>query len=83
MVSDIVIDSLLGKSDHSVISFKFNSYLSSNRKPKERYLYDKADYNKMEDLLDKAWENLFEGKDVNQQWTVFKKELQDCINLRV
>ena len=73
----------LNKSDHSVILFKFNSYFSNNRKPKERYLYDKADYNNMEDLLDKDWGNLLEGKDVNQQWSVFKKELQDCIDLCV
>ena len=42
-VSDIAHHAPLGKSDHSVITFKFNCYLDYT-KPKERYSYDKADF---------------------------------------
>ena len=45
-VSDIVYQATLGKSDHSVISFKSHSYLDYT-KPKERYSYEKADFQAM------------------------------------
>ena len=41
MISDINLDSPLGKSDHSVIIFQFNAYISANNAPKTRYKYDK------------------------------------------
>ena len=31
MVSDILIDSLLGKSDHAVLTFTFNAYLDGSK----------------------------------------------------
>ena len=43
MISDINLDSLLGKSNHSVIMFTFNSYVSGSCAPKTRYKYDKGD----------------------------------------
>ena len=49
-VSDIVHHAPLGKIDHSVISFKFDSYLDYT-KPKERYLYEKADFQAMRNHL--------------------------------
>ena len=49
-VSDIAHHAPLGKSDHSVITFKFNCYLDYT-KPKERYSYDKADFQAMRSHL--------------------------------
>ena len=49
MIGDINLDWPLGKSDHSVIMFAFNSYITGNATPKTRY--DKGDYTNMEDFL--------------------------------
>ena len=49
-VSDIVHHAPLWKSDHSVITFKFHCYLDYT-KPKERYSYEKADYQGMRNYL--------------------------------
>ena len=45
-VSDVVHCAPLGKSDHSVITFKFQCYIDYS-KPKERYVYAKADWKGM------------------------------------
>ena len=42
-ISDIAHHTPVGKSDHNVITFKFNCYLGY-LKPKDRYLYNKADF---------------------------------------
>ena len=55
-VSDITHHAPLGKSDdHSVITFKFNCYLDHS-KPKERFIYEKGDYQAMRnDLVGSNW----------------------------
>ena len=58
-VSDIVYYAPLGKSDHDVISFNFNCYLDYS-KPKERYIYEKADFESMKnDLAETKWKEEF------------------------
>ena len=42
-VSDIHHLAPLGKSDHDVITFKFNAYLDFT-KPKKSYVFEKGDY---------------------------------------
>ena len=42
-VSDVTHHAPLGKSDHRVITFKFNCYLDYS-KPKEQYVYENADF---------------------------------------
>jgi len=49
-VSDITHHAPLGKSDHSVIAFKFNCYLDYS-KPKKRFIYEKANYEGMKNHL--------------------------------
>ena len=49
-VSDIVYHAPLGKGDHNVISFNLNCYLDYS-KPKERYVYEKADFDAMRNNL--------------------------------
>ena len=58
-VSDVFHHCPLRKSDHDVITFKFNCYLDYS-KPKERFLYDKADYDAMrKQLIDDGWREEF------------------------
>ena len=49
-VSDIVHHAPLGKSDHAIITFKFHCYLDY-AKPKERYVYEKADVEGMKNEI--------------------------------
>ena len=54
-VSNIKYHAPLGKSDHSVITFKFNCYLDFS-KPKTRFIYKKGDYPAMiKELNDTHW----------------------------
>ena len=46
-VSDVSYHSPLGKSDHSVSTFNFNCYLDYSS-DKDKFIYDKADYNAMQ-----------------------------------
>lgn len=50
MIRDIK-ESPLGKSDHSVVRFQFNTYITSNDNLKTRYEYDKGDYISMKICL--------------------------------
>ena len=55
-VSDVTHHARLGKSDHSVITFKFNCYLDYS-KPKEQYVYENADFEAMiNHFVETGWE---------------------------
>ena len=45
-ISDIIHGAPLGKSDHDVLSFKFQCYVDFSRK-KERYIFERGDYEAM------------------------------------
>ena len=58
-VSDLVHHAPLGKSDHSVVTFKYQCYIDYG-KPKEKYIYTKADWNGMKnDSENDKWEQNF------------------------
>ena len=83
-VSDITNHAPLGKSDHSVITFKFHCYLDYT-KPKERYSYEKADYQrKRNDLTETNWANEFLmsgcGNSVGDLWDSFKSKIYKLRN---
>ena len=75
-VSDIVHHAPLGKSDHSVISFIFHSYLDYT-KPKERYSYEKADFQAMRNhIAETKWYEeyliLVCGRNKDELWNHLK-----------
>ena len=83
-VSDIAHHAPLGKRDHSVITFKFNCYLDYT-KPKERYSYDKADFQAMRShLVETKWEEEFLGtgntKNCEDLWSSLKSKIYDFRN---
>ena len=61
MVSDVLIQNPIGKSDHSTISFTFHGHSENNRTTLKRD-YNKADYESMKAVLDINWEELLENK---------------------
>ena len=83
-VSDIAHHAPLGKSDHSVITFRFNCYLDYS-KPKERYVYEKADFEAMRNhLVETNWEEeylaLGDNKTIEDLWSSLKSKLLDLRN---
>ena len=71
-VSDVQHQAPLGKSDHNVISFKFNCYLDY-AKPREKFLYDKGDFDAMRgQLTEEKWMEEFvataNDKSVENMW---------------
>ena len=80
-VSDIAHHTPLGKSDHNVITFKFNCYLDYS-KPKDKYAYKRADFEAMRrDLVNTNWQEQFivSGKDMSIEdiWNTLKSKLLD------
>ena len=78
-VSDIAHHAPLGKSDHSVITFKFHCYLDYTT-PKQVYSYDKALFPEMRnDLLPWVQEFMasYEMKDGEEAWNAFKTKIYD------
>ena len=81
-VSNISHHAPLGKSDHSVIVFKFHCYLDYT-KPKQKYNYNKADYLQMRnDSIE--WSNEFlqnnNDKNVEEAWEAFKVKIYELRN---
>ena len=79
MVSDINIEAPLGKSDHSVILFRFNAHITSEYE-KTRYCYNKADFEAMKTELDIDWNKVLLEKSVEEQWSIFKNLLSEAVD---
>ena len=80
-VSHTVRHAPLGNSAHSVISFKFHSYLDYT-KPKERYSYEKADFQAMRNhLAETKWEEEYLilgcGRNKDELWNHLKLKIYD------
>ena len=78
-MSNININSPIGKSDHAVILFDYECY-SERTNFKEKILYNKADYSEIRKYLKQLnWNKLMEDcdSDVNKQWSVFMNIMND------
>ena len=78
-VSELVHHSPLGKSDHSVITFKYQCYIDF-AKPKVKYLYNKADWTGMKNEHENdGWTEKFvdswKEKSEEEQWNSIKARL--------
>ena len=84
LISNINIESPLGASDHSLISFCVDC-CTPQSEPKIKVIYDKGDYSKIKNELNKLdWEILFQNHEdnVNMQWELFKNiylSLEECV----
>ena len=83
-VSDVVHHAPLGKSDHSVITFRFHCYLDFS-KPKTCYQYHKADFDAMiNELKTSNWKDTFLREARNMQpesaWQLLKAKLIELRN---
>ena len=83
-ISDIEYHAPLGKSDHSVIFFKYQCYLDFS-KPKVMFNYEKADFYGMRNhLIDSKWEENYLSQSncisVEELWSGLKTKLLQLQN---
>jgi hypothetical protein len=86
-VTELFHHSPLGKSDHSVITFKFHCYLDYT-KPKDRFVFAKGDYEAMRNnLTNSNWKEEYiasgNNKTVEELWFSLKSKLLDLRNQHV
>ena len=77
----MTVDSPLGKSDHAIISFDYLCYFNISHDNSEKYQYFKGDYISIcNDLNEVNWDLIFQDKDINETWNIFKNKLFDSID---
>ena len=85
MVDKLEFNAPLGKSDHSVLTFDFVAE-TPPQAPKVQVLFDKGDYTKISEMLEKVkWEGeleKYEGN-VEEQWKVFKDIYDEAVKLYI
>ena len=79
IIEDIAIEAPLGKSDHAMISARLTCNFEQIPIKKVRWQYDQGNYNKLMEMLPDDWNEILEGKSVNEMWIIFKKKLDDAI----
>ena len=82
MVSDIQYESSLGKSDHLILSFKFNNYSDLNIKDNKytRQTFFKGDYQSIIGQFELInWDVEIDGLDLSGSWTWFTKLYIDLL----
>ena len=84
IVEDLTIESPLGKSDHAVIRAKLVCNFQGMPITKTRFQYDKADFNKMKDLLTLDWKSVLEEDfntgNVDNMWVIFRNKITEAID---
>jgi len=75
MVTNLVYESPLGKSDHCVIKFNFNCYAEIKERTKEVMYYDKADYEMIVgELKNYEWNDILDREEnINDKWEKFQE----------
>ena len=82
MVSDIQYNPSVGRSDHLVLSFKFNCYTpnTSKNNTHSRYNFFKGDYQSIISQLEQTnWEGEMEGLDLSSSWLWFTEQYIDLL----
>ena len=84
LVSDIQHLGHVGASDHQCIKFRLNfTYCRQKTAQTKKYLYAKADYTKMNTLLDIDWASELEDKPADDQYNIFLEKYnaacKECI----
>ena len=78
MVDDIVFESPLGKSDHSVRIITFRCYAETANHTRLKYYYDQREYNGMKAKLDHTdWGEILGTSTINHQWLGFKEYINN------
>ena len=80
MITNINHDAPLGNSDHMVLTFNLNAYIDENKKPIQRYVYDKGNYEEMrKELKTMDWETATDMK-IDDHWALIKGRINTLVN---
>ena len=76
MISEINMESPLGKSDHSVINASLKCSREENMTEQTRYFYNRGDYNKFRDMMDLNWMDILReaGTETEDKWKTFEEK---------
>ena len=81
MLDEIIYESPLGKSDHSVLLINYRCYAEINNCKQVRHFYDRGDYTSLVASIDRCdWDEVLGTGNVNTQWIRFKKYLKKVEN---
>ena len=84
MIQSISYQSPLGKSDHSLLYLKFLLKQVTNFQPKTMYMYDKGNYQKMNEELTIDWQTQMNvDNDVHTQWETIKTKIKSARNKHI
>ena len=82
-VSDVAVIGKLGKSDHHILTCKFQiKTLRSNMKSQYRD-FNRASRDEMRRFMQRDWEEEMKGMNVNETWSVLKRSLEIATNTYV
>lgn len=78
MVEDLRVTAPLGKSDHSVLEFKYNAYTDKKATLRKIFLYDKGDYNDMRMEVTQDWRNqILEIGGIDEKWCHIRDKIKE------
>ena len=81
MIDEIIYESPLGKSDHSVLLINYRCYAEINNCKQVRHFYDRGDYTSLVASVDRCdWDEVLGTGNVNTQWTRLKRYLKKVEN---
>ena len=71
----------IGKSDHLVLQFRYQCYITAKQNVRELFQYGKGNYKEIKKQLTSIdWKNEFQNKNIDNSWNFFAKILLDTIN---
>lgn len=80
-VKNIEVIQPLGKSDHGIVICDLICEWKSSNKERPRRLYHKGNYTEISRCLNEIdWNAKFEGKNLHQQWEIFKTILEELLD---
>ena len=77
MVAEVEHTAPIGKSHHDTLIFKFCGYKDIPKLSQKKFKFDQGDYDQIrQNLVTINWENMFQGKSLDEQWLLFKNIIQ-------
>ena len=84
MIDKVELESPLGKSDHSILTFNYKAYSERNTNLRKIFLYDKGNYVEMRTAITQAWKD--QNKSTNEiepKWGHFKEKINNLVDLYI
>ena len=79
IVNDVLVKEPLGKSDHAVLSFFFECYHIRERAKKDKYNFNKGNYECMREKIKSIeWDDILKHMDVEQSWSEITRQILEA-----